>query len=441
MSEPTTATETSDRFELLEEELLRRFPMLCHTILRRQNSEAEADADAPAPDGSTAVLVPPPVLSASADAFTCVICLEVASPIVVSVCGAQCTYCRHCFDRYVETRPRAARNRCCVVCPDAPVSRGLLYEDIRATTPLFSRIHRSAEVACPKNGCDWKGRLDQYRRHGASCVRQTVLESLQEKLDKMQAELDQTRAERDQARTERDEAWAERSGLEIIADGQSLSTMSEEEETSSGEQNADGAAGVALPAPDEAASSGRLVNLAGSSNGSTSNAAAAPSVANASANTSASGAATGAGAAAMKCFNSIFARRSWDSVDRDEARRVIRDYIRRYDRHLSDEAIEEELLDQGSVNGYPQLLEELCRRFGLVLSDSGLNSLHRGAVGQINKQAGALLKKIRRSCRRSGDTFGERFQGIPEEEIRNLVEIVRYVQGAQEVDDDTVQTG
>ena len=235
---------------------------------------------------SASRLPPPIALSPSADAFTCRICVELASRPVVSVCSQQCAYCLHCFERYLEMRPASARDRCCVICLDVPVSRGRLYEDVLAANPLLSRIYRSIEVACPKEGCDWKGPLDQYRRHGASCSRQTVLESLGEKLDRTLAELEQTRAERDNARTERDQARVERDGL----------------------------AGM---------------GAADATNGSASNVLAVG--ANGNGNTTAT---------AMENFNSIFARRSWGNVGRETARRTIQDFVRWYNRPISDDLIE-----------------------------------------------------------------------------------------------------
>ena len=50
-------------------------------------------------------------------------------------------------------------------------------------------------------------------------------------------------------------------------------------------------------------------------------------------------------------------------------------------------------------------------------------------MGQLNEQAGNLLNMIRRSCRGSAVALGWRIEGIPEDEVRNLVEIIRYVQG------------
>ena len=195
-------------FESVEEQLLRIFPRLRRTAAALSSIP---DDQQPAADGSTAIHLPPPIAaSASADAFTCRICHDLASRLVVSKCHEQCVYCLDCFERYLEMRPDSARDRCCTVCLDVPVSRGWYYEDILTSSRLLSRMYRNTKVACPKEGCDWEGPLDHYRRHGASCARRTVLESLGEKLEQTRAELETTRAERDEARLERDEARAER---------------------------------------------------------------------------------------------------------------------------------------------------------------------------------------------------------------------------------------
>ena len=203
-----------------------------------------------------------------------------------------------------------------------------------------------------------------------------------------------------------------------FAGGQPLSTISEEE-TSSGTQGpptADAAAGGAPPAPDAAASSG--ANHAGSSNGPTSSGANAAASANGIGNTTAT---------AMENFNSIFARRrSWENVDRERARLTIQDFVRRYNRPLSDDLIEE-LLNEGETHGYTRLLEELGRQYDLVLADSGLNRLNRGVVRQLDGYAGVLLDLIRARV----VAVGEQFHGIPEDEARNLIEIIQYIQGGQ----------